>query len=62
MVETAWQRKKTKAKDSKASIEGSEHHQPIPSQYKGSGPTIKGIQRVWFGAGGKGGSIFGFLP
>ena len=31
------------------------------SQYKGGGPTVKGIQRVWFGDGGKRGSIFGFL-
>ena len=62
MAETAWEPKKTKAKDSKASIEGPEHHQPIPSQYKGGGPTVKGIQRVWFGGGGKIGSIFDFLP
>ena len=62
MVETAWERKKTKAKDGKASTEGLEHHQPVPSQYKGGGPIVEGIQRVWFGGGGKMGSIFGFLP
>ena len=62
MVEMAWERKKTKAEDGKASIEGLEHHQLVPSQYKGGGPTVKGIQRVWFSGGGKRGSIFGFLP
>ena len=44
-----------------SSTEGPEHHQPIPSQYKGGGPTVKGIQKAWFGGGGKKGSIFGFL-
>ena len=62
MAEIAWERKKIKAKDSEASTEGSEHHQPIPSQYKGGGPTIKGIQMAWFSGGGKMGYIFGFLP
>ena len=62
MIETAWERKKTKAEDSEASTEGLEHHQLVSSQYKGDGPTVKGIQRVWFGGGGKIGSIFGFLP
>ena len=42
--------------------EGPEHHQLVSSQYKGGGLTVKGIQRVWFGGGGKNGSIFGFLP
>ena len=46
MAETMWERKKTKAEDSKASTEELEHHQPIPNQYKGGGPTVKGIQRV----------------
>ena len=32
--------------------EGPEHHQLVPSQYKGGGLTVKGIQRVWFGGGG----------
>ena len=53
-----WQ---TNTEDSGASIEGSGHHQPVPSQYKGGGSTVKGIQRAWFGGGGKRGSIFGFL-
>ena len=60
MAETTWERKKTKIKDSGASIERPEHHQPVPSQYKGGGPTVKGIQRVWFGGGEKMVSIFGF--
>ena len=34
--------------------EGSEYHQPVPKQYKGGGPMVKGIQRVWFGGGEKG--------
>ena len=55
MTEMAWERKKTKAEDSKASTEMPEHHQLVPNQYKGGGPTIKGIQRVGFGGGGKGG-------
>ena len=54
-----WQ---TNTVDSGASTEGPEHHQPVPSQYKGGGPTVKGIQRAWFGGGGGRGSIFGFLP
>ena len=58
----AWERKKTKTEDSGVSTQGLEHHQPVPSQYKGGGPTVKGIQRVWFGDRGKRGSIFGFLP
>ena len=33
--------------------EGPEHHQLVPSQYKGGGLTVKRIQRVWFGGGGK---------
>ena len=37
------------------------HHQPVPSQYKGGRPTVKGNQRAWFGGGGERGSIFGFL-
>ena len=51
MAETTWE----------TNIEGPEHHLLVYSQYKGGGPTIKGIQRVWFGDGGKRGSIFGFL-
>ena len=62
MAETMWERKKTKIKDSGVSIERSEHHQPVPSQHKGGGPTVKGIQMVWFSGVGKRGSIFGFLP
>ena len=61
-METMWERKKSKIEDSGASIQGPKHHQPIPSQYKGGGLTVKGIQRVWFGGGGKRGSIFGFQP
>ena len=53
-----WERKKTKEKDSGANTQGSKHHQPVPSQYKGGEPTVKGIQRVWFGGGGKRGFIF----
>ena len=43
MVETAWERKKTEAEDGKANTEGLEHHQLVPSQYKGGGPIVKGI-------------------
>ena len=42
-----------KIEESGASTQGLEHHQPVPSQYKGGEPTVKGIQRVWFGSGGK---------
>ena len=59
MVETAWE---TNTEDSGAKTEESEHHQLVPSQYKGGGPTVKGIQRAWLGGGTKRGSIFGFLP
>ena len=59
MAETAWQ---TNTEDNGASTEGPEHHQPVPSQYKGGGAMVKGIQRAWFGGGRKRGSIFGFLP
>ena len=59
MAETVWQ---TNTEDSGASTEGPEHHQLVPSQYKEGGPTVKGIQRAWFGGGGKKGSIIGFLP
>ena len=55
----AWE---TNTEDNGASTEGSGHHQPVPSQYKEGGPTVKGIQRAWFGGRGKRGSIFGFLP
>ena len=42
-----WERKKTKkTEDSGASTQGLKHHQPVPSQYKGGGPMVKGIQRV----------------
>ena len=57
-----WERKKTKIEDSGASTERPEHHQPVPSQYKGGGPMVKRFQRMWFGGGEKRGSIFGFLP
>ena len=57
MVETAWQ---TNTEDNGASTEGPEHHQPVSSQYKGSGPTVKGIQRAWFGGGGKRGVYIWF--
>ena len=50
MAETAWE---ANTKDSKASTEGPGHHQPVPNQYKEGGLTVKGIQRVWFGGGGK---------
>ena len=53
---------KANTEDSRASTKGPGHHQLVPSQYKGGGPTVKGIQRAWFGGGGKRGSIFGFLP
>ena len=49
MAETTWQ---TNTEDNGASTKGPEHHQPVSSQYKGSGPTVKGIQRAWFGWGG----------
>ena len=62
MAKMAWERKKTKIEDSEASTERPEHHQPVPSQYKGGRPTVKGIQRAWFGGGGKRGFVFGFLP
>ena len=55
-----WEWKKTKTEDSGASTQGLEHHQLEPSQYKGSELMVKGIQKVWFGGGGKMGSIFGF--
>jgi len=58
MAETAWE---ANTEDSRVSTEGSRHHQLVPSQYKGGGPTVKGIQRAWFGGEGKRGSIFGFL-
>ena len=54
----AWQ---TNIEDNGASTEEPKHHQPVPSQYKGGGPTVKGIQMAYFGGGGKRGSIFGFL-
>jgi len=44
--------------DSEASIQGSKHHQLVPSQYKGGGSTVKGIQWVWFGGGGERGLNF----
>ena len=40
MVEMAWERKKTKAEDGKASTEGPEHYQLVPNQYKGGGPRF----------------------
>ena len=55
----AWQ---TNTEDSRTNIKGPGHHQPVPSQYKGGGLTVKGIQRAWFGGEGKRVSIFGFLP
>ena len=59
MVETAWE---TNTEDSGSSTEGLGHHQPVPNQNKEGGSMVKGIQRVWFGGGGKRRSIFGFLP
>ena len=50
MAKMAWE---TNTEDSGASTERLGHHQPVPSQYKGGGPTVKGIQRAWFGGGGK---------
>ena len=50
-AETKWEWKKEKIEDSGASTEGPEYHQLVPSQYKGGGPMVKGIQRVWFGGG-----------
>ena len=40
--------------------EGLEHHQPVPNQYKGGGPTVEGIQKVWFGGGGEKGVYIWF--
>ena len=53
MAEMAWERKKIKIEDSGASIERPKHHQPVPNQYKGDRPTVRRIQRVWFGGRGK---------
>ena len=54
LLQHKWRGNKTRKKeDSGASTQGSEHHQPVPSQYKGDGPTVKWIQRVWFGGRGK---------
>ena len=57
-----WERKKTKKQKIVEQAQGLKHHKPVPSQYKGGGPMVKGIQMVWFSGGGKRGSIFGFLP
>ena len=57
MAEMAWE---TNTEDSGVNTEGPGHYQPVPSQYKGGGPTIKGIQRVWFGGGRKGGPYLVF--
>ena len=46
--------------DSRASTEGPGHHQLVPSQYKGGGPMVKGIQRAWFGGGGEKGVYIWF--
>ena len=51
IAETKWEWKKEKIEDSGASTQGPEYHQLVPSQYKGGGPMVKGIQRVWFGGG-----------
>ena len=45
MAETAWQ---TNTEDNGASTERLEHHQPVPSQYKGSGPVVKGGVVWWW--------------
>ena len=58
MAETTWE---ANTEDNRVSTEGPGHHQLVPSQYKGGGSMVKGIQRVWFGGRGKRGSIFGFL-
>ena len=55
----AWE---TNTEDSGSSTEGLGHHQPVPNQNKEGGSMVKGIQRVWFGGGGKRGSIFDVLP
>ena len=62
MKEDKNRRQWSKYRKAGASTERPEHHQLVPSQYKGGGPMVKGIQRAWFGGGGKRGSIFGFLP
>ena len=48
----AWQ---TNIEDNGASTEGPEHHQPVPSQYKGGGPTVRGFRGRGLVVGGKGG-------
>ena len=52
MAETAWE---TNTEDSIASTEELGHHQPVPSQYKGGGPTIRGFRGRGLVVGGKGG-------
>ena len=49
-----WEQKKTKTEDNGASTEGPEHHQPVCSQYKGGGPTVKGFIRCGLVVEGKG--------
>ena len=62
MTEMAWERKKTKVGSNKTITLWLEHHQPVPSQCKGGGPTIKGV--VWWrgtrggGGGGGGNDLF----
>ena len=48
-----WEQKKTKRKDSGASTQGPKHHQPVPSQYKGGGPMVKGFRGYGLVVGGK---------
>ena len=52
-AETAWEWKKTKTENSGANTQGSEHHQPVPSQYKGDGPTIKELRGCCLVVGAK---------
>ena len=56
----AWEWKKTKLKSSGASTQHLEH-QLVPSQYKRSGPIVKGFRGCGLVEGGKK-PIFGFQP
>jgi len=54
MAEMAWEQKKKNAKGSGTYTQGPEHHQPIPSQYKGGRPTVKGFRGCGLVVGRKG--------
>ena len=56
-----WEWKKTKIKDSGANTQWPEHHQPVLSQYKESGHTVKGFRGCGLVEGGKE-PIFCFQP